>query len=223
MLPPATYRTVKQPRDSKICLAAVAAMVTGHELADVEAAMQQTPLADGSYYYRSRHFLAYIGGQGIHCGSTFVVDTDQRHDDFTLPAVDSLVDRPAVLVIDSTKFRGATHVLFWDGQCVRDSDPTVADERPLRDYVVREIWPLVYLDEQPEMVSLLERYGRISVSPVTPRYLRIRAQIYNRPPHEQMRAADYPPWIDRDVSPAGPLIAVALHEDIECGQEIGLD
>lgn len=154
MLPP-KFRTVKQPKGSKICAACMVAMVTGHELDVVEAAMRKTPLPDGTYYYMTNECLAYLGRHAIHTGLTFQPTINGRP--LVIPSISeaaidikwSMVGRPCMLVVRSKLYRNAEHFVLWDGQFVRDSSgPDEVNQ--LHEYEIIEIMPLTYYDDTHE-------------------------------------------------------------------------
>lgn len=154
MLPP-IFRTVKQPPGSKICAACMVAMVTGHDLEVVEAAMPKTPLPDGTYYYLTNECMAYIGRCGIHTGLTFQPVIDGKP--IRIPHVgEATVDikwemagRPCMLVVRSRVYANAEHFVFWDGEHVRDSSGP-DDVNEIGEYEIIEIMPLVYYDDTNE-------------------------------------------------------------------------
>ncbi len=150
MLPPTSYQTHKQPPGSKICGACAAASATGHSLSDVEAEMEKSMLPNGQHYYRTRSVLAYLGKNGVFPGVIFSITDGRRHKEFRLIYDEGLEARSAILIVKSRSYVEAAHMVFWDREHVRDSNPNVPDITPIEDYVVTEVWPLTYLDEREE-------------------------------------------------------------------------
>jgi len=149
MLPPSTYKTIKQARGSRLCVACVAAMAVGKGLRYAMNRMTPTRWPDGRHYYKVRELLKFLGQHGICPGLIFgpppgpVTKTTPLGCDVPLKA------RPAVLSIPSAHFPNTEHMLFWDGDVVRDPDPDMPDTVSLVRYRIVEIMPLTYLDERP--------------------------------------------------------------------------
>jgi hypothetical protein len=150
MLPP-KFKTVKQPEGSKICAAAVAAMVVGEDLEYAVARMTPLYFKDdpNDPWYPTRELLGFIGKHGIHPGLIFNVNhpellavEEKVTYEFTLKGM------PAIIIVPSTKFTGYEHYIFWDGCVVRDPNPNIPDECDLNSYLPNQIIPLIYVDEQ---------------------------------------------------------------------------
>jgi len=143
MLPPDEFRTIKQPKGSKVCGAAVVAMVIGCSLETAMNNMISTPSEiDGDHFYRLREVLKIIGAHGIFCGLVGFAD-----DTFELRHLSiNMQDRQAILVVKSKLYEGYQHYVFWDGEHVRDSS---SDEEvnTLDQYEICEVWPLTWIDE----------------------------------------------------------------------------
>jgi len=147
MLPPKTYRTVKQPLGSRLCGVAVCAMIVGRGMRYVLNRIGTVKHQDGKPYSRTRHVLEFLGGHGVVCG--MIVDVSSRISaDMPLQFDASLRDRPSILSVRSESFGGCYHYVFWDGQRLHDPNPQMNDLQP-QDYDIIEIIPLTYLDERP--------------------------------------------------------------------------
>ena len=146
MKPPKIWKTIKQPEGSLICIAAVTAMALGKSLKYVCRLMKPSYHEDGRPYYRTREMLKVLGSHGIHCGLIAIGD-GKFSKKIRLSCNIPMIDMLAILTVPSPEITGAYHVVFWDGQVVRDPLPNVADEMPLESYNLKEIVPLVYRDE----------------------------------------------------------------------------
>jgi len=143
---PPKFKTVKQPKGSMVCVAAVAAMATGHTLAEVESHIVPLIWENGKRYYPLSELIRFLGGCGVsygvsvHTGEPLKVTRNTR---FT---VEIRMTNPAILLVDSFVNSDWTHLIFWDGKKVRDPNPDVKKAK-LSDYTVHEIVPLAYIEE----------------------------------------------------------------------------
>jgi len=150
MLPPKEFRTIKQPFFSKVCCACVAVMAVGEDLAYADKHITFTQSEDGRPYVRFRHLLEFLGGHGIGCGLTGTF-TGEEFDPLELfPLELCLVGFPAVVTVKSETLRTYNHVVFWDGQHIRDPDPKKPDVTKFSDYALVDLMPLMYIDESGE-------------------------------------------------------------------------
>jgi len=153
MLPPKTWKTVKQPYGSRTCGAAVAAMAVGKGIRYVLARVPERFYRDGQRWPKTRDLLGFLGNHGIHTGEIFeaVDQTTGMQVNRSSYCEDRFLfrDRPAILTVSSKAF--CWHYVFWDGQHVRDPSPTEPDTTDLDQYGVFEVIPLVYVDERLQM------------------------------------------------------------------------
>jgi hypothetical protein len=149
MMPPTDWKTVKQPQGSRVCCAAVAAMAVGLSLDYAWDQMTPTTWSeDGKPYFKFRELLTFLGKHDIMLGMFFTVTEGHLwiNDSFQIDV--SLSKMTAILVVPSpTQPKDWDHFVFWDGQNVRDPSPEVPETTALKDYRVREIYPLTYIDE----------------------------------------------------------------------------
>ena len=143
---------VKQPNRWS-CAGCVGAMIAGETLEDFIEFVGH----DGSdyentsghpLYYRGftmRELMQYLLDRGYslgcylisHNGDNLVVESGDIF--FSVP-----VKVPAMLSVESRVFPGRTlHVVYWDGQYVRDPNPDVGDAMELHDYKIHEWWPVI--------------------------------------------------------------------------------
>jgi hypothetical protein len=147
MLPP-TFKTVKQPFGSKVCGAALAAMVVGCTLEEAQARMMPS-FHEKKRFYKTREILKFIGGHGVICGMTFSVDDGLLWHDADIKFSVNMQDIYAIVVVESSVYAGYSHYVFWDGKNVHDPNPHVEEISNLEDYVVQDVYPLTYVDEAP--------------------------------------------------------------------------
>jgi hypothetical protein len=101
MLPPMQFKTVKQPKDSRLCVAAVAAMAVGRGLRYAMNRMPSRRWRDGKPHHKTRDLLAFLGGHGIYCGLTWCIDSDGSVD--MLEASVTMAGRAAICVIQASQ------------------------------------------------------------------------------------------------------------------------
>ena len=153
---PSKFTTVKQPKGSLICTAAVAAMAVGKDLAYAERYMCPSVNEESQKpYYKTVELLKFLGTHSIYTGP-IAINESSSSDLATLLSGDTLnIERPMkwpaiITVISETRPSEYTHYVFWDGTVVRDPNPGVPDERPLLDYCVIDIMCLTYLEKTDE-------------------------------------------------------------------------
>ncbi len=146
MLRPNVFYTVKQPLGSKLCGACVAAMAVGRKDIDEEITLT---LHDGMPYVRTRHLLEYIGRHGILCG-LLLTNRGEVDADMSIDLTWQPFEFPAILVVESQTFKDGKHLIFWDGNNIRDPNPKEPETSDLSEYVVLDIMPLTYIDESKE-------------------------------------------------------------------------
>lgn len=151
MLQPTDWKTIKQPADSKLCGAAVAAMAVGESI--VYALNRMTPTyrkGDDEGYFRHREMLQFLGSHGIMVGMSLEIDDGhfERHMDIHVNL--NMRDIFAILVVSSEGFPGFDHWVFWDSHDVRDPNPSLPETTDIEDYNVISVYPLCYLDESDE-------------------------------------------------------------------------
>jgi hypothetical protein len=152
MLMPESFSTVKQPKDSMFCGAAVAAMATGEELAYALRCLPfQWSQKEKKHFIKTRSILTYLGNHGIYSGILITQENSDEDlsllepdDSFTLVVEMSL---PAIVTVHSETRKDWTHYVFWDGSVVRDPNPDVPDERKLSEFKVLDMMFLTYLEE----------------------------------------------------------------------------
>jgi len=145
MQPPSEFRTIKQPNGSRLCGVAVAAMAVGKGLRYVLNRINTVSWPDGLQYARTCDVLEFLGSHGIFCGLICEPQRRLRSGDGMLFEM-TLDSRPCIFTVPSETFEGRFHYVFWDGQRVRDPNPTKPETTRIEDYdVVSEIIPLTYI------------------------------------------------------------------------------
>jgi hypothetical protein len=152
MIQPEHYRTVKQPRYSLICVAAVAAMATGETLQQAYAAMTPTMhKEEGKPFFKTVELLKYLGAHGIFSGimvsedNAYLSGLDENTDVVATCPMNKLC---AILTVRSDTDSNWTHYVFWDSQHVRDPNPSKPDTTCLTDYEILDIMFITYLEEE---------------------------------------------------------------------------
>ena len=147
MLMPKEFRTIKQPFWSKVCCACVGVMAVGEDMDYADKHIELTPSEDGRPYIRFRHLLGFLGNHGIICGlmGTFNGEKFDPSDKFPMEFI--IEDWPAIVTVKSETFKTYSHLVFWDGQHIRDPNPRKPDTTTFDDYELIDLMPLMYLDE----------------------------------------------------------------------------
>lgn len=149
MLPPTEWITVKQPASSKVCTAAVAAMALGEHISYAQDRMTPS-YHEGKAYYKTRELLGILGYHGILTGLTLISQDGKLSRDSDITYELTMSDIFAVIVVKSKNYVDFSHFVFWDGKHVRDPDPGVSVTTDLEDYVVQDVYPLCYLEEEDD-------------------------------------------------------------------------
>lgn len=151
MLPP-QYSTIKQPEDSRICAACVAAMAVGESLEYATDRMPAVIHEDGKPWYRMRSVLAFLGGHGIHCGLRFASPTGEPLPPDSFDDLEnvrfSIHGTAAMVTVESETFPGFSHLIFWDGAVVRDPNRKKPNTCDLEGYKILDWTPLCYFEEE---------------------------------------------------------------------------
>lgn len=154
--------TIKQ-RDDYSCFACAAAMATGTELEDVYdfVGHDGSHSVEGSKHPRgkagftlseiARYLLQHDLLMGMligPMGKDEPLDMGAIEKDGGLSIWLETRGSPALLVVKPRHLAPpCVHVVYWDGECVRDPDPDMPDESKLTDYEVQEWWPLVRIED----------------------------------------------------------------------------
>jgi len=150
MIQPEQYKTIKQPKGSLICGAAVVAMATGSTLRQAYDAMWCTMhKEEGKPYFRTSELLKFLGAYGIYSGPLV---SSEHGDLFDIASCSEVVLKcpmslAAIMTVRSKTRSDWTHYVFWDGEHVRDPHPGMPDTSNLKDYEVLDIMFLTYLEE----------------------------------------------------------------------------
>jgi hypothetical protein len=142
------FKTIKQPKGSMVCGAAVTAMAVGCTLQQAYDGMWRT-MNKGKPYFRTSEVLKFLGAHGIYSGPIAF------NDDGGLDEIDASTDiiftcpmsRAAIITVKSRTHSDWTHYVFWDGKHVRDPHPDEPDTTDLKDYDILDIMFLTYLTE----------------------------------------------------------------------------
>lgn len=131
---------IKQ-RDKVSCVACVAAMATNTTLADFRNFFGSKPPP-----YTDLDFYRYL----LSCGYTLGVGYAHRESrtfrgkDTGLKIHFYLKDYPAYVIVESMRFEGMKHVVYWDGEKILDSNPEVnGDGLPLNQYKIISWFPII--------------------------------------------------------------------------------
>lgn len=150
---------VTQP-DTWSCMAAVAAMIAGETLQDVYNFLGH----DGSGYdeksnhpekrtgFRFEEVFRYLIERGITLGVYACIGSDWHKPEgcageelAKLEKIDLPVylSWPALVSVKSERLAGCKHVIYWDGKVAHDPNPEAPPDRPLSDYYVYGLWPVM--------------------------------------------------------------------------------
>lgn len=133
-------KVIKQ-QDKVSCVACVACMATGTRLVDFQRFFyfKAPPYSDLDFY---RYLLScgYTLGVGYsHKESRVFVNKDTG-----LKIHFQLKDYPAYVIVESMRFKGMKHVVYWDGEKILDSNPEIAGNGlPLNKYKILAWFPII--------------------------------------------------------------------------------
>jgi hypothetical protein len=138
-------KTIKQEAGSQYCVACVAAMAAGVPL-EMAFSRMQPSRGEGALWYTVPSALRFLLDFDIQpAGVWNLGDEGQALTSACSVRMEwSFTDGPALVTVRSETREGEFHFVFWDGECVRDPNPGVADERSLSDYKVVDVTPLTY-------------------------------------------------------------------------------
>lgn len=171
--------TIKQPKGSGSCAVCVAAMATNTTTEDVykffnDGRVDGDPIHDPEIaMYLLKH--GWLMGRGFQ----FTSDEDWLDRSVDSPdklhlMVQGIQGERAYLSVKSRNYEGVGHAVYWDGNCVRDPDPSMPDEVEIGEYNLLQIWPLTWM-------GFTDLTGRIMCEPK------------NEPPHFVKRYRDRGP------------------------------
>jgi hypothetical protein len=143
---------VKQP-DTWSCMAAVACMATettleefiefvGH---DGSSFSEESKHPEKRLGFSWKEISLYMLQHDIVPGYGVNVDPDtvyEKGEPYIEIGVLDLRGLKSILTIESEKFEGGTHVVYWDGEMVHDPNPQVKDGRPIGSYRLTSVWPI---------------------------------------------------------------------------------
>lgn len=121
-------------------------MATRHTLAYVEQRMK----ADRSGTYSLFELVKWLANCKVYTGTTWKPghDLSQATEEIELPGALPLRGVPAMLTVPSKGWpRKHLHLVFWDGEWVRDPSPDEPDTSSLSNYEVQELAFLAYEDD----------------------------------------------------------------------------
>ena len=132
-------RAIKQKGKTE-CVACVACMATNTRLVDFERFFftKGPPFSDSDFY---RYLLAH----GLAVGIGFENKDGQKFSPEDKIRIEfSLKDFPAYVVVKSMRFKGMTHVVYWDGEKILDPNPNIKEDGlPLEKYEIISWFPIV--------------------------------------------------------------------------------
>lgn len=147
------YKTIKQ-RDKYSCFACCACMITGENLKKFikfvgHNGAESNP--DESHPSKCRGFtdrevISYLVDRGYALGSSPEWNIPIRFNGNAneVIKIEIPVTEPAVLLVESEVFGGYFHVVFWDGNWVRDPNPKRPAKSKLGEYKICE-WSQVII------------------------------------------------------------------------------
>lgn len=139
---PKKFETIKQPWNSRVCVACVAAMVVGRGLKYAQNRM--VPNRQG--IYTTEELIKFLGAHNIAYGILLHPKvpgarySGHKQMNIKFP----WHNNPAILSV----YNGSSdvnHAVFWDGKYVRDPFPYVPDTMDLSSYRILDINFITYL------------------------------------------------------------------------------
>lgn len=94
--------------------------------------------------------IIFLAHHGIYLASYAIPSKKEYmvlYPDNEINVVWPVNDRPALLVVQSERFDGKLHAVFWDGEKVFDPNPLVEKPREISSYKIMEFWPLLINEE----------------------------------------------------------------------------
>lgn len=133
--------TIKQS-DNVSCVACVAAMATGTSVEEFKKFIgdKEPPYSDSDCYkfMLSRGCAVGIGMENEDGAAIWPFDT--------LRIEFEAKKFPAYLVVESIRFKGVDHAVYWDGVRVHDPNPELKESGlPLQCYRIKSWFPIVKL------------------------------------------------------------------------------
>ena len=147
------YRTLKQ-RDDYSCFAVCACMVTGETMKQFKKFVGHDgsePDPNESHPSKCRGFtdrevVSYLVDRGYALGTSpeWSIPIRFNGDPNEVIKIEIPITEPALLLVESEVLTGYFHVVFWDGEWVRDPNPKRPAKSKLGGYKIRE-WSQVII------------------------------------------------------------------------------
>ena len=125
--------------DDKSCLPCVLGMMVGESEEYVKGwfEYQDPPLTD-------EDAMIFLAHHGIYLSLLAAFDAKEPMEDLDNSEVKITFDnRPAYVIVESERFPGRHHAVFWDGRNVLDPSPESKPKRRLSEYVVIGVYPMM--------------------------------------------------------------------------------
>jgi hypothetical protein len=106
---------------------------------------QEPPFSDEDAYLFLAHHGTFLS---LYCKLKKHVNLDDEPDDIGIEI--SIQGRPIYFVVDSNRFDGKRHAIFWDGYKIFDPSPDAPEDAKLSDYKIVGFYPMMMTEHRRE-------------------------------------------------------------------------
>ena len=133
-------KSLKQPTDCT-CVHTVLAMITNTSVDYVIDWLSNSSAvgAEDQIIFLAHHGIYLATYVQPHQDGTYLALTENEVLNVDFP----IAKHPAIITVESERFEGRLHVIYWDGFRVHDPSPAVTEQRTLESYKVVEYWPIM--------------------------------------------------------------------------------
>ena len=140
-------RGVRQPTDSKLCMAACCATLTGCTLEEVLA--EATLMPNGSMSLQQAVIFLARRNMGLGAWVSFAPHEATMEPGFQIDVPIKIDESPALGGVKSKRYAGFFHAVVWDNEIKRIWDPHYDDPQHIESYPMVD-WAVVTMFEDDQ-------------------------------------------------------------------------
>jgi len=152
-------KTIKQP-DTWSCVLCCVQMATRLPRQELLKAIGRTDKRNYKSGLEVERFVPIMYKCGLYLGATYI-DFDSGYNHSYLDEIHTVIyveGFPAFVTVNSERFPGKLHLVFWDGYNIRDPNPDKPEITTFSDYTIRG-WSRLTFEKHKLLTNLLEYYS----------------------------------------------------------------